>query len=169
MKFFLDMDGVLTAFDATVEALGDEAAQGLEEEASEVQKQVMYDAIESAGETFWSLMPWASGGKQLWVLVQPYDPILLTSTGEFSFAKSGKLLWVKRNIPGTTIFFSDSKSEYVDPYETSVLIDDNKYNIAAWKEMGGVGILHTSFEDTEKQLLAQLWEAPIISSKLKYW
>jgi hypothetical protein len=169
MKLYLDLDGVLTGFQTAVESLGPAAAEGLLEDASELQEQVMYDAIEEAGEKFWSTLPWAREGKQLWVLVQPFNPTLLTSPGLFTYAKSGKLLWIKRNIPGTPIFFSDSKSEYVDRYEPCVLIDDNKNNIAAWKEEGGVGILHTSLESTEKELLELMWEAPVIEAKLKYW
>jgi 5'-nucleotidase len=166
---YLDMDGCLTGFDTAVESLGQAAAEGLSDDASELQKQVMYDAIEEAQEKFWSTMPWAREGKQLWVLVQPFNPTLLTSPGLFSYAEGGKLQWIKRNIPGTPVFFSDSKSEYVDPYEPCVLIDDNKTNIAAWKDEGGIGILHTSLESTEKELLELMWEAPTIEAKLKYW
>ena len=169
MKLFIDMDNTITAFDATVEALGPEAAQGLSDKATEVQKQVMYDAIEKAGIKFWSSMPWKMGGKQLWAMVQPFRPTLLTSPGEFTYAVNGKQIWVKRNIPGTSIYFSDSKSEYVDPYELSVLIDDRKNNIDAWKECGGIGILHTSFEETEKKILELTWDVPHISADLKYW
>jgi hypothetical protein len=169
MKIFVDMDQTLTGFIASVESLGAQATEGLLDDANEIQKQRMYDAIENAGLTFWSLMPWAKGGKQLWSMIQPLDSVLLTSTGKFTYAKNGKLLWIKKNIPGTTVFFSESKSEYVNPYETSILIDDMKNNIEAWKEAGGIGILHVSFEDTEKQLLNLLWETPVISAKMKYW
>ena len=34
----------------------------------------------------------------------------------------------------------------------SVLIDDRKKNLEAWEKHGGIGILHTSAEDTIKQL-----------------
>ena len=36
--------------------------------------------------------------------------------------------------------------------EGSVLIDDRKKNIEAWEDNGGIGILHTSAEDTINQL-----------------
>ena len=36
--------------------------------------------------------------------------------------------------------------------EGSVLIDDRKKNIQAWEDNGGIGILHTSAEDTINQL-----------------
>jgi len=169
MKLFVDMDGVLTGFSTAVETLGDKAAEGLSDDATEDQKQVMYDAIEEAGIKFWSTMPWKNDGKSLWTLVQPYNPVLLTSPGKFSHAENGKLLWVKRHIPGTPVYFSDTKSEYVDTYETSILIDDNKTNISAWEEEGGVGILHTSTEATEKIFLELLWESPTLDPSKKYW
>ena len=157
MFLALDMDEVICGFKTAVETLGPRAAQGLVEltgkEPTEAQKQGMYDAIEACGEKFWSTLPWKIGGKQLWMLVKPYKPVLLTSPGLFKYAKSGKLLWVKKFIPGTPIFFSDEKSEYVDPYDKSILIDDNKTNISSWEDAGGIGILHTSYEETKEKFL----------------
>jgi hypothetical protein len=169
MKIFLDMDGCLTAFDPMVKTLGSKASEGLSEEATDSQKQAMYDAIEEAGLKFWSTMPWKNDGKSLWTLVKPFNPVLLSSPGKFSFAENGKLLWIKRNIPGTTVYFSNSKSEYVDPYDTSILIDDMKKNISAWEEAGGVGILHTSTENTERIFLELVWDVPHIDPSQKYW
>jgi len=48
-KFFLDMDNVLTAFNAAVQALGHE--DGLPLSASDEAKKAMYKAIEGAGES----------------------------------------------------------------------------------------------------------------------
>jgi len=153
------MDGCICSFEAAVETLSNpDAKLGLADDATEAQKQVMYDAIENDDVKFWSAMPWKNDGKQLWMLLKPYKPTLLTSPGEFTYAIEGKKYWVQRCIPGTPIFFSDNKAEFVNPYETSILIDDNKINISAWKEAGGVGILHTSFEETEKEFLELLWK-----------
>lgn len=46
------------------------------------------------------------------------------------------------------------KCRYVskNKYTTSILIDDMEKNIEEWKAAGGVGILHTSFEDTLDRL-----------------
>jgi hypothetical protein len=79
-------------------------------------------------------------------------------------------LWVKNNLPGTSLFLTENKSDYVDPYELSVLIDDMKKNIGAWEEVGGVGILHTSTADTERKFLELLWNVPEILDPAKiYW
>ena len=182
MKLYLDMDNCLTDFNKAVQALGDQAAEGLSEEATEDQKQVMYDAIEKAGEDFWAKMSWKEDGKKLWELVQPFKPVLLSSPGLFRYAKAGKIAWVLDNIPGTPLFLTDRKSEYVDPYDTSILIDDMQKNISAWEECGGIGIKHTSTENTEKILmdllsdsekektvLKALWTVPEIDPSLIYW
>lgn len=162
---YLDMDECLTAFDKAVTALGEEAAQGLIDDAPQEQKQKMYDAIEAAGETFWADMEWKDDGKDLWKLVEPWEPVLLSKPGKFRFAESGKIAWVKKNLPGTPLILCDDKSEYVDPYETSILIDDDKNNIGAWEEVGGIGILHSSVESTEKTLLDLLWDRPDLGEK----
>jgi hypothetical protein len=56
------------------------------------------------------------------------------------------------NIPGTKLILSkaENKKDYARP--NSILIDDNVKNIADWIGAGGIGILHTSAEDTIKQL-----------------
>lgn len=164
---YLDMDGCLTDFTKAVTALGEEATAGLAEDAPQDQKQKMYDAIEKAGESFWADMEWTKDGKDLWNLVKPWDPVLISSPGLFRYAESGKIAWVKENIPGTTLYLCDakSKSDYVNPYETSILIDDSKDNIGAWEEVGGIGILYTSIENTEKILLDLLWGRPDLGEK----
>jgi hypothetical protein len=170
MKIFLDIDNCLTDFDKAVQALDPEAVKGLPDDAQESDKQIMYDAIEKAGEPFWATMSWKSDGKELWEIVKEFNPVLLSSPGKFSAAASGKTLWVKNNLPGTSLFVTENKSDYVDPYELSVLIDDMKKNISAWEEAGGVGILHTSTADTERKFLELLWNVPEILDPSKiYW
>jgi hypothetical protein len=162
LKVYCDCDGVLTDFKGAVKKLGPEAEKGLEENAPLKIKQKMWDAIEKAGESFWSNMEWTPDGKDLWELLKRFNPILLSSPGKFKSAPSGKTLWVKNNVPGTPLFLTESKSEYVDPYELSILIDDNKNNIGGWEQSGGKGILHTNSGDTERKFLELLWATPEI-------
>jgi hypothetical protein len=170
MKVFLDLDQTLTDFDQAVRNLGQGPAKGLGNEASAEDKQVMYDAVEKAGESFWADMGWFADGRELWKIFRPFNPTILSSPGKFSAAPSGKLLWVKKNIPGTSLYLSETKSEYVDPYEMSVLVDDDRNNIRAWKERGGIGILHQSIASTERQFLELLWnEPPDINPADIYW
>jgi hypothetical protein len=169
MRIFLDMDGTITAFNEAVQKLGPEPAKGLGEDATEANKQVMYKAIDKAGESFWSTMSWTKDGKELWKIVEKFKPVLLSSPGKFEGAASGKQMWVKNNLPGVSLYLSESKSEYIDPYELSVLIDDNKNNIGAWEESGGEGILHTSTPETERKFLELLWNVPDLDPSKIYW
>ena len=162
MKIYLDMDGVLVNFDQGVTNLGEEFAKGLSDDALPIDKQKMYDAIEKAGAAFWANLKWTSDGKDLWDLIKRFNPVLLSSPGKFSFAPSGKNTWVQNNLPGIPLYFSDNKSDYVDPYELSILIDDSKNNIGGWEGVGGEGILHTTAADTERKLLELLWATPEI-------
>lgn len=162
MKIYLDMDGVISDFKGAVKKLGPEAEKGLDDNAPLEVKQIMWDAIEKAGEDFWSGMEWTSDGKKLWGLLKRFNPTILSSPGKFKSAPSGKALWVRNNIPGTSLFLSDSKSEYIDPYELSILVDDNKDNIGGWEQSGGEGILHTNSGDTERKFLELLWATPEI-------
>jgi len=163
MKLYVDLDGVLTDFNQAVANLGEEYTAGLADDAPEDVKQKMYDAIEKAGEDFWANMKWTKDGKELWKTVEKFNPTLLSSPGKFQHAPAGKAYWVKMNIPGTSLFLSDSKAEYVDPNELSVLIDDSRNNIGGWEEKGGQGIIHTSAGDTERKLLELLWATPEIN------
>ena len=64
--------------------------------------------------------------------------------------------WIKRHVdptvPVTCTFTGTQKAAYA--YEGSVLIDDRQKNIDHWVENGGIGILHTSAENTIKELKA---------------
>jgi len=52
--------------------------------------------------------------------------------------------------------YSYNKKKYAAP--NHVLIDDRKDNIEGWESEGGVGILHTSAEDTIAKLLNIVYE-----------
>ena len=78
MKTYIDLDSTLTNFNQAVEALGQDVALGLSEDASLEQKQIMYNAIENAKESFWANMSWMPDGKVLWDAVKQYKPILLS-------------------------------------------------------------------------------------------
>ena len=152
------MDGVLTDFDKAATDIGGGA--GLLDDAPQRDKQDMWDRIEKAGEGFWANMPWMSGGKDLWKLIKIFNPILLTSPGKFKYAESGKLAWIKKNIPGTPVFFEDDKGFYAE--RDAILIDDRLSNISQWLEDGGIGILHENLHKTEVTLLKLLWKMPFL-------
>ncbi len=149
-KLYLDMDGVICDWDGAVKKLGAAPAAGLDKEATQEQKQIMYDAIEKAGPDFWAEMEWLEDGKKLWDLVKEYQPVLLTSPGKFRFAPGGKRVWVENNLPGVSVFIDEYKYEYAEM--DSILIDDTLENISSFKAGGGEGIHHQDYETTKKEL-----------------
>jgi hypothetical protein len=161
MKIYVDMDGVLTNFKESVRNLGKEPALGLEDNATEPQKQVMYDAIEKAGPKFWASMSWTKDGKSLWDAIKKYNPVLLSSPGEFRDAPRGKEEWVKNNIPGIVLILETEKWRYAE--RNAILIDDTDYNVGAWEEYGGIGILHRNAITTMKKLLEVIRKRPILT------
>lgn len=152
MKLYVDMDGVLTDFEAAATVVG--GAAGLKDEATSEEKQDMYDKVEAAGPEFWSRMPWKSDGKKLWKALKPFSPILLSSPGKFMHAPRGKQDWVRENLPGVPLFLDEDKYRWAE--RDAVLIDDSLPKILAWREMGGIGIHHKDADTTEAKLLALL-------------
>lgn len=70
-------------------------------------------------------------------------------------AKQQKIDWYAEHFPGVeciVVSKSPDKAEYAHPY--SILIDDRAKSIDPWRAKGGIGILHTSAEDTIAQLNA---------------
>ena len=160
MKIFLDMDGTICDWEGAVRKLGPDLVKGIGDTAKEEDVQAMCKAINEAGENFWAEMDFAPDGRELWHIFRPFHPTILSSPGDFPDAAAGKLAWIRSHIPGTTLYLSKTKTEFIDPYDTSVLVDDNKNIISAWEECGGIGILHQSLENTEKQFLELLWNDP---------
>ena len=147
------MDNVLTDFKQAVIYIGHEKALN-----DDTLKQDMYNAIEKEGPKFWNNMQWTPDGKDLWLILKPYKPIILSSPGKFKYAKEGKLLWISNNIPNTQVFFETDKYRYANM--NSVLIDDDIKNTEPWTLQGGQAILHTSKDNTEQELLQLLWKKP---------
>ena len=151
LKIYCDCDNVITDFDRAVRELGDVPAEGLAENATEMQKQTMYKAIEDAGPRFWSEMEWLPEGKVFWRFLSQFDPVILTSPGEFSWAVAGRTNWMDKNLPGVSVFYEPDKFIYAE--RGALLIDDMKRNVGAWEMAGGIGVLFTDAVDTTNRLL----------------
>lgn len=107
------------------------------------------------GEPDFSKLQKLPDADQLWNYVKPYKPSILTATGKpFGPNSRQKGLWVKNNLIGykdvNMVVGSREKAKYAWP--DAILIDDRLKSIIPWREKGGIGILHTSAEDTIRQL-----------------
>jgi len=145
-KIYCDMDGVIVDFDkGYFDLTGERASFGTDPEK-------FWAPITKAGVAFWLKLPWMPDGKQLWNYIKKYNPELLSAPSREESSKIGKRLWVKRNVPGTKLILrsAERKQEFATP--NAILIDDRADNIQRWKDAGGIGIHHTSAENTIKQL-----------------
>tara|TARA_R110000751_G_scaffold11771_5_gene40946 strand:+ start:10930 stop:13533 length:2604 start_codon:yes stop_codon:yes gene_type:complete len=152
-KIYSDMDGVLTDFDKSFEKY----SKGIppREYEKKFGKDGFWKLIDGEGKVgFWVGMPWMEDGKQYWDYIKDYDVELLSSPSRSETSRLGKRLWVRNNMPGVKLTLAQAynKMNYAEP--NHILIDDRKSNIEQWIEAGGIGILHTSAQDTINQLKA---------------
>ncbi|MCP4482744.1 MAG: hypothetical protein GY817_08355 [bacterium] len=146
-KIYCDMDGVLVDFERGYEKLTGIDLRG------EFQKgEDFWDPISKAGVGFWAGLKWMPDGQKLWNYLKPYKPDLLSAPSREDSSRIGKHVWVKHKIPGTKLIlrYAKQKQELATP--ESILIDDRQVNIDQWEAAGGIGILHTSADNTIKQL-----------------
>lgn len=152
---FCDMDGVLVDFDKGYEEL-----TGLNTKHADVQDSNDFwskfkDSLEEKNMTeydYWSKLDWMPDGKQLWNYIEKYNPYILTAPSRDPESKQGKKDWVQRLDNMKNIYFRPASSKSSFSRKNRILIDDRADTIEKWNAKGGIGILHTSAQDTIEQL-----------------
>jgi hypothetical protein len=150
-EIYCDMDGVLCDFDKSFQNISNNTPP--EEYEKKFGKKAFWKLINSEGSKFWSNIPWMSDGKKLWNHIKKYNPNILSAPSSDPSSKEGKLEWIDNNLTNVKEIFlvpADEKQKYATP--KAILIDDKESNIEQWNDRGGIGILHTSTNDTLKQL-----------------
>jgi len=147
---YCDMDGVLCDFDKRFMEFSNGIPPSQYE--NEFGKKAFWELISKKGVGFWVGIPWMPDGKQLWNYIKPHNPSLLSAPSREESSRLGKRLWVRNNIPGTKLILrqAEQKQEFASP--NAILIDDRTSNIQQWRDKGGIGIMHTSANETIKQL-----------------
>ena len=147
-KIYCDMDGVLVDFDRGYKELTGISPKGLENQ----DPAEFWKPITQAGAQWWIRLKWMPDGKALWDYIKQYSPDLLSAPSREESSKIGKRIWVKRELPDVKLILkpADEKYQYATP--TSILIDDRQSNIAQWNQVGGIGIFHTSTQNTIKEV-----------------
>lgn len=118
--------------------------------------------------TFWMDLEPMPHALQLWKVIAPYHPSILTAfPSGWQSAATGKLIWCKRHLPKFG-YHPDQKFHAVERSEKkkfalqldgtpNILIDDYQKNINEWQRVGGIGILYvdsaTSAEHVREALL----------------
>jgi 5'-nucleotidase len=151
LKIYCDMDGVLTDFDKQFSEIHPWGPTKFTEKNG---KDEFWELVDGRGVGFWVGMDWMEDGKTLWEYLKTnHDVELLSSPSRAEHSRLGKRLWVRNHKLGAklNLAYSYNKKKYAAP--NHVLIDDRKDNIEGWESEGGIGILHTSAEDTIAKLL----------------
>lgn len=146
-KIYCDMDGVLVDFDKGYLEL-----TGHELDGSHRSDTDFWDPINKAGYDFWINLGWMKDGKDLWSYIEKYNPELLSAPSRQVESRVAKNHWVDRELPGVHLILRSAKHKKDFAGPKNILIDDRLENVQGWIESGGIGILHTSSEDTIKQL-----------------
>jgi cytidyltransferase-like protein len=147
-KIYCDMDGVIVDFEDGYKRLTGKDIKGNHVKGDGD----FWQPITDAGVKFWAGLKWMPDGKELWSYIKPYNPEILSAPSREESSKIGKHVWIKNNIPGIKLILrsANRKQELAEP--NTILIDDRKDNIEQWVNAGGIGILHTSADDTITQL-----------------
>ena len=144
---FCDMDGVLVDFDGEFERNHGVLPYKLPREEL---WQIVLDT-----ENYWVNLPKLSDADKLVNYLNQYGFQILTGLPVYGFnkAEKEKKEWLKKHYGienGVICCLSKDKQDYGK--KGDVLIDDRLPNIERWEQMGGIGILHTSAEETIKKL-----------------
>jgi hypothetical protein len=141
------MDGVLVDFESGYEKL-----TGIDLKGEFVKGDDFWDPISEAGVGFWASLKWMPDGQKLWDYIKPLKPEILSAPSREESSRIGKAVWVKYKLPGTKLILRYAKQKQQLATPESILIDDRQINIDQWESAGGIGILHTSADNTISQL-----------------
>ncbi len=152
-----DSDGVIADFDRkAVEILGGR-------QIHEVPKGTLWSSIERYDrevEPFFESLELMDGAMRMLDFARANFERTFILTASGYTPKNGaaqKMRWYARRIPDIEVIVvpkSPDKAAYATP--TTILVDDRAKSIDPWVAAGGIGILHTSVDETIEQLRAFL-------------
>lgn len=144
---FCDMDGVLVDFDGAFLKKHGVLPYKLPREE-------LWEIVINTKD-YWINLPKLKDADKLVNYLKKYGFQILTGLPVYGFDKAEreKKQWLKNNygiVDGVICCLSKDKQNYGKAKD--ILIDDRPNNIEKWEEMGGIGILHTSADETIKKL-----------------
>jgi len=148
---YLDMDGVQADFfSAWARLFGKERYKDIgDKPAREASIQELSNRGPEFVERFFATLPVLPSFAALlrWLRDHDIEFTVLSAPlrGNEEASIRGKLAWLDRHNPGTSdraIFTGDKQRYAVTQGQPNVLVDDFKKYVAAWRDAGGIGILH---------------------------
>lgn len=152
-QLYLDLDGVMADFMAGAH---EELGHAFDDRSTRSKKEIW--AKMDANKTFWHDLPPMKDALVLWKFIKKYDPQILSAVPNTPDAVSGKKHWLKKHLKLSNpskinLVKRHQKVNYVTKDGVDgLLIDDYIKNIKEFKAAGGVGVRHTSAQNTIKQL-----------------
>ena len=153
-QIFLDQDGVLADFETTCSKMLGQKVWNSDS------GHLLYDKHKrelTAKHLFRNLEPLPDAWKLVdWCLNSGIHTEILTAAGTVNrtIVVQDKIDWIRKHIHPHWIvvptFKGSQKAAFA--HKKAVLIDDRDKNIEKWVESGGIGILHTSADDTINKL-----------------
>jgi len=152
---FCDMDGVLVDFDKGYEDLTGKHTKHVDLQDKNEFWSLLARSLKEKNLTeydYWVKLEWMPDGQTLWNYIKGYNPYSLTAPSLDPGSRQGKTEWVTRLDGMKKLYFKPAK--FKDEYsgKNRILIDDRADTIERWRSKGGIGILHTTAEDTINQL-----------------
>ena len=152
-QIFLDQDGVLADFESGLtKALGYKVDLKAKKDVYDKEKRKL-----TAQRLFRNLEPLPDAWKLVdYCMNSGIHTEILTAAGTVNrtLVIKDKIDWIRRYVHPHWIviptFSGTQKAAFA--HKKAVLIDDRERNIKCWKEAGGIGILHTTADDTIEQL-----------------
>lgn len=158
-NLFLDMDGVFADFGKGIEKLMLNVPYSeYRYDTDPEYKKRMWELVgeyQKDGDEFWYDLDLLPDAMTLWNYVKKYNPTFLSATGRTNHehTKDQKRRWIDEkfgDIPGIFVHSAEDKKKEAD--ENHILIDDKMKAIEPWVNAGGIGILHTSAQETIARL-----------------
>jgi len=152
---FCDMDGVLVDFDKGYKDLTGKHTKHVKLQDKNEFWGLLKKSLEKKGLTeydYWKNLEWMPDGQTLWNYIKQYNPYILTAPSMDPGSKQGKREWVQRLDNMKKIYFKPARFKQELSAKNRILIDDRADTIDNWNAQGGIGILHTSANNTIKQL-----------------
>jgi hypothetical protein len=140
-RIYLDLDGVVADLRNAIET---RTGQLLESVSKRTILQVILETP-----NFWGRLKKTNDCDVLWEYLKSHKPTILT--GKVSadpLCETGKRLWVFENLGTEDVIVTKGVLKHTFGKPGDILIDDTERNIRLWREMGGIGILHTSAAET---------------------
>lgn len=151
MKLFLDCDGVLADFDALATDIFGMHPRRYEKEFGSK----MFWKTLARYEDFYYKLPLMSDAMYLWQSVKHLNPTILTGCPRGGWAEDQKQRWAVKMFGSDVKMItcmSRDKRLHMQEVTHNIIIDDFSKYKSLWEEYGGTFILHTSAEESLKQL-----------------